>query len=279
MFFYGNHDEETAVDGLQQWFEENPKLPNKIDRNLLWRFYKRSSKDVEETKKLVETFYSLRLKNPRLFINRDPCDVDTENMYKYLHIVPLSRLTPENYHVTCVQFHKLDSKLIHFTEDIKTFIMIQDCHFMEPDVKLDKTAAILSDGEVVIMDMRGVTMKQVTTLIISTMSVFVKYINQAYPNRLRAVHMINCPSYLDKVLAFLKPFMNRELYDMMKCHTKGLESLYECIPKDMLPEEYGGNAGGMAELSLAYRDYVVKMRPLLMDPDYWTVQTSSEGQC
>lgn len=93
--------------------------------------------------------------------------------------------------------------------------MIQDCHFMEPDVKLDKTAAILSDGEVVIMDMRGVTMKQVTTLIISTMSVFVKYINQAYPNRLRAVHMINCPSYLDKVLAFLKPFMNKELYDMV----------------------------------------------------------------
>ncbi|XP_061399022.1 alpha-tocopherol transfer protein-like, partial [Musca vetustissima] len=243
-------------------------------RTLLWRLYQRSSKDIEETKKLLELYYTLRLKNPKIFIKRDPSDVDTDNMYKYLHIAPLSQLTPESYHITCIHFHNLDTKMIHFTEDIKTYVMIGDCHFLQPDVILENNNGQLSKGEIIIIDMEGITMKHVAALSMGTLSVFFKYLYQAYPNRMQAVHMINCPSYINKILGFLRPFMSKELYEMIKCHTNGLESLYESLPREILPKEYGGNAGTMAELSSEFRKKVFEMKSLLMDPEYWTVQKS-----
>ncbi|XP_073831497.1 alpha-tocopherol transfer protein-like [Musca autumnalis] len=195
-------------------------------------------------------------------------------MYKYLHIVPLGQLTPENYHITCIQFYNLDTKLIHFTEDIKTYVMIADCHFVQPNVIVDNNNAKLSQGEIIIVDMQGVTMKHVTAFTISTMNVLFKYLYQAYPDRMQAIHLINCPSYINKIVAFLKPFMSKALYEMIKCHTQGLDSLYETIPRDILPKEFGGNAGELAELSLQFRNKVSEMRAQLMDPEYWTVQKS-----
>lgn len=36
------------------------------------------------------------------------------------------------------------------------------------------------------------------------------------PIRLRDVHIINAPSWIDKALAFFKPFLKKELYDMVR---------------------------------------------------------------
>lgn len=44
-------------------------------------------------------------------------------------------------------------------------------------------------------------------------------------------------------MTLIRPFVKKELYDVMHFHTDGFESLYEHVPKDILPLEYGGDAG------------------------------------
>ncbi|XP_061399015.1 alpha-tocopherol transfer protein-like [Musca vetustissima] len=267
----GDEEQEQAIDLLQKWFEDNPKLPNKIDRILLTRFYYCMYKNVEETKNLLEINYTIRNDYPHIFIDRDPTDEDTTNTFAYADMVPLPGLTPENYRITFLRLCDPDPKMMHHTEDTKAFLMITDCRFARPDV-VDGDMALLSEGEVQIFDMNGYTMKHVTRLSIRTLRTYLKFLQQAFPVRIKAMHMINCPSYLDKMLRVVKPFINKEVFEMIHFHTTGIETLYEHVPKDMLPDEYGGKAGKLSDLKDEFTKTLLENRDYLMDPNQWRIE-------
>uniref|UniRef100_A0A1I8NP19 CRAL-TRIO domain-containing protein n=1 Tax=Stomoxys calcitrans TaxID=35570 RepID=A0A1I8NP19_STOCA len=269
MYIYGDVEEEKAVDALQQWFEDNKKLPKKIDRTMLWRLYQRASKDIEKTKKLIEVNYTLRLKNPQIFANRDPTDNDTNNTHEIAHIIPLRELTPSNAHVTVLHFYNPEPQLVHFTEDIKTFTMVNDCRFCLPDVIVEDEKAKISDGAMLVIDMEGVSLKFIMRFTFFTMNTLFKYLYLAYPDAMKAVHLINCPPFINKILALVKPFMSKELFAMITCHIDGLDSLYEHIPRDMLPNEYGGKAGKLADLAEENKKLLLEKRDFLTDMSYW----------
>ena len=46
----------------------------------------------------------------------------------------------------------------------------------------------------------------------------------------------------------------------MHFHTDGLESLYDHVPRDMLPSEYGGKAGSLSEIKIKWRNVLQKKR-------------------
>lgn len=48
---------------------------------------------------------------------------------------------------------------------------------------------------------------------------------------------------MDKILAMMRPFMTKELMNVMYTHKTLDTFLDECIPKSLMPEEYGGSAG------------------------------------
>lgn len=52
---------------------------------------------------------------------------------------------------------------------------------------------------------------------------------------------------MDKVLALIKPFMKKDLLDVLYLHSS-VETFTEFVPLAMLPNECGGKAGGLQEL-------------------------------
>lgn len=48
---------------------------------------------------------------------------------------------------------------------------------------------------------------------------------------------------MDKILAMMRPFMSKELMNVMYTHKTLDTFLDKCIPTEMMPEEYGGSAG------------------------------------
>ncbi|XP_013113301.1 alpha-tocopherol transfer protein [Stomoxys calcitrans] len=267
----GDRSHEEIIDHLQNWFEDNKKLPNKIDRIVLTRFYYCMYKDVEETKKLLEINYTMRNKNPELFIERDPTDEDTRNTYEFTYMVPLPGLTPKNYRVTFIRFKNTDPKLMHFSQDAKTLLMINDCRFCLPDAVVNNVP-VVAEGDVLVMDMDGYKMQHVTGISLKTLRTFLKFLDQAYSVRIKGLHLINCPSYLNKILAVVKPFISKEVYEMMHFHVNGVESLYEHVPREILPEECGGYAGKVEDLCDEFHKTLVQKRDYLMDPKYWKIQ-------
>lgn len=58
--------------------------------------------------------------------------------------------------------------------------------------------------------------------------------------RLKEFHFINASNFIDTLMSMVKPFMKKEMLDILKIHPVGSDSLEEYIPKAALPKEAGG---------------------------------------
>lgn len=67
------------------------------------------------------------------------------------------------------------------------------------------------NGEVPVFDMAGFTMRHLTCVVLSVLRIYMKYTQEAHPVRLRQIHVINVASYVDKIMALVRPFMRKEV--------------------------------------------------------------------
>ncbi|XP_068141348.1 alpha-tocopherol transfer protein-like isoform X2 [Drosophila tropicalis] len=230
--------------------------------------------NLEDTKKLIEVNYALRQKHPHLFIHRDPLDADSRRTFDYADILPLPGLTPEKYKVSLYRFRDFEPSKMHHTEDTRAFFMVADCRFITVDDPANDE--VLSEGEVQIFDMKGTTMRHISRLTISTLRAYVKFLQLAFPVRLRAIHMVNCPTYLDRIISVVKPFISDEVYKLIRFHTTNIETLYDSVPREMLPEEYGGTAGSLEKLREQTQKILLDKRDYLMNPKHWVVEKTEK---
>jgi hypothetical protein len=49
---------------------------------------------------------------------------------------------------------------------------------------------------------------------------------------------------MDRMMSMMKPFMKKEVIETIKFHTS-LETLYDTLPRDILPNEFGGTLGNI----------------------------------
>ncbi|XP_005188110.1 alpha-tocopherol transfer protein [Musca domestica] len=280
---------------LKTWFRENPNLPEEIDPTLLKRFFKCMNGDLEETKKLVEHNYLLRNKTPQIFIDRNPDDEATKKSFFDVEMVPLPGLTPENYKVLCFRMVNKDPKTQNSIEESKAFFMMTDTRFTFDDVTdkfldvapnsattdddkdcIDDDMSSLSNGEIHIVDIANYTLRHIANMSLMVMRAYMNFLQEAYPVRLKAMHIINCPTHVNRMVTITKPFIREEVFNMTHFHTKGLDSLFEHVPRDILPLDYGGNARSLADISADWWKIIQSKKTYLMDPRHWKVNKTEE---
>ncbi|BFG02910.1 alpha-tocopherol transfer protein-like [Drosophila madeirensis] len=271
---------------LLAWFESNPNLPEKIEPIVMLRFLKCVQYDVEKTKPLVELNYSMRNKHAHLFIDRNMEDETTAKGLRVSDLLILPGLTPEGNKLLFFRMADLDPNTRNSVEETKIFFMMSDARFTMPDVEPKVGESELSelddsdiaDGDVQIVDIEGYTLRHLAYISIFVLRIYMKFLQEAYPSRLRAMHVINCPSYLDRLISMMSPFLREEVRNMIHYHTEGIESLYRQVPKDMLPEEYGGKAGTIAELKARGIQSIKEKSGYLRDERYWKVTSLSKSR-
>ncbi|XP_037726829.1 alpha-tocopherol transfer protein-like [Drosophila subpulchrella] len=271
---------------LVAWFEGNPNLPEKIEPIVMLRFLKCMAFDVERTKSLVELNYSMRNKHPHLFMDRNMEDEMTAKGLRVSDLLILPGITPQGNKLLFFRMADLDPHTRNSVEETKIFFMMSDARFTMPDVErgtesgkdyvLDE--ADIAKGDVQIVDIEGYTIRHLAYVSIFVLRIYMKFLQEAYPSRLQAMHVINCPSYLDRLISMMSPFLREEVRNMIKYHTEGLESLYKEVPRDMLPEEYGGKAGSIAELKARGVQSIKDKTAYLSDERYWKVASQSKSR-
>jgi hypothetical protein len=128
----------------------------------------------------------------------------------------------------------------------------------------------LESGEIIIFDMRNLTFKHLTRVVISTLRMFFKYLQDAHPVRIVQLHVINCTPVLNKAMLLIKPFMYTKLYNALKFHNAGsYDSLYEAIPREILPSDFGGDAQSMAEMKKYWMGVLDDHKDFVMNDDYF----------
>jgi hypothetical protein len=104
------------------------------------------------------------------------------------------------------------------------------------------------EGVAVVFDMTGVTLGHVARLNLMAIKKFLNYLQDGINLRLKEFHWVNTVPFLDKIMMMIKPFMKKELIDILHFHT-GMETLYPFVPQNVLTSEYGGQAGDSKELN------------------------------
>jgi len=112
-------------------------------------------------------------------------------------------------------------------EETKIFFMMSDARFTMPDVErgtesgkdyvLDE--ADIAQGDVQIVDIEGYTIRHLAYVSIFVLRIYMKFLQEAYPSRLQAMHVINCPSYLDRLISMMSPFLREEVRNMVTENT------------------------------------------------------------
>lgn len=290
------------LDELELWFKENPKLPAEIDRILLRRFLKCMYNDVEETKRVIELNFSIRNKNPHIFLHRDPDEEAVKAIRDVVEMIPLPGLTPEGYKLLLFKLSDNDPKKMNSIIECKAFFMLADCRYSELDVEEPQTQQtekpindsqaeetsdieteslqdeFISNGEIQICDIGDYTLSHMARISFTALRMYMNFLQEAYPVRLRAMHIINCPPFLNKMVSIVKPFIHEDVYKMIHFHTEGMDSLYEKVPRHMLPDEYGGNAGDIKDIKKIWTDKLKVKRDYLMDVRQWKMDPAQNSR-
>jgi hypothetical protein len=94
---------------------------------------------------------------------------------------------------------------------------------------------------------------------------------EAAPYKIAQNHYLNCSPVLTKLIGIIRPFIKRELFEVMHFHTSGYESLYEFIPKDVLPNEYGGHGGSIDKFYQQNLENIKSQKDYLDNDDNWKI--------
>lgn len=97
-------------------------------------------------------------------------------------------------------------------------------------------------GDVYILDAEVATPTHFAKFTPSLVKKFLICVQEAYPAKLKQVHVVNVSPFVDTIHNFVKPFLKEKIRDRIFMHSD-LKTLYEYIPKEILPAEYGGDAG------------------------------------
>ncbi|CAG4933755.1 unnamed protein product [Colias eurytheme] len=58
--------------------------------------------------------------------------------------------------------------------------------------------------------------------------------------KLKEVHFLNAPFFMDKLMMLLKPFMKKALLDIIRIHQRDTNTLEKFVEKSSLPKDDGG---------------------------------------
>ncbi|KAI4454616.1 alpha-tocopherol transfer protein-related [Holotrichia oblita] len=225
------------VNLLKDWIEKQPHLP-KISEFQIILFLHSCYYRIEPTKTCIESFYTAKSHCPDFFTNRDPVKYENEIFQTFL-IAPLQKKTRAGYQIIFCKFINTDVNKFVFSNAIKTLDMVTVLMLHQLGT---------APGYVILGDLSGISFGHITKLTPTQLSKFFFYLQEALPIRLKGFLLINIPSFIDKLMALIKPFMKNDLLNCLELYNNNFDGLYKTIPKDCLPNEYGGEAGTIDEL-------------------------------
>lgn len=172
---------------------------------------------------------------------------------------PLPKLLDDQYHITVISLINYDASQFDYLQIVKMAVMMFDARFTAYDEPANGT---ISSGECFIIDSKGTSFRHFLNVVknLSTVRIYMKYIQEAVPFNIKKVHFLNCSYIFDKMFALIKPLLNKDLLEVIHFHTQGVESLYEHVPKSILPIELGGDIGSMTEIYRKFQEFVVSKR-------------------
>ncbi|XP_011705665.1 PREDICTED: alpha-tocopherol transfer protein-like, partial [Wasmannia auropunctata] len=152
---------------------------------------------------------------------------------------PLEETTKDGYKLIYGTYLDTDPSLYDINDTTKYYLMMCDMYFL-----MDGT----TNGYIIFFDASNLSFGHITRMNPFAFKKYLYYIQEAAPLRIKEIHVINAPTVIELAMNMIKPFMKKELLDVMHFYSS-LENVSKYISVDKLPNESGGKAGPIRELA------------------------------
>ncbi|CAH0713573.1 unnamed protein product, partial [Brenthis ino] len=237
---------------IKDWLRKEPHLPDEWEDRPLITFLRGSSFSLEKCKRKLDMYFTMRAACPEFFTNRDATSPALrEVLNSKLQGPTLPGVTPNGRRVTICRGidPALDSQQI--TEILKSALMIGDIRLGE---EVEGVA-----GDIYVLDGAVLGPSLLAKLSPSTIKKFMICVQEAYPVKLKEVHVVNTTPIVERLVNFVKPFLKDKIRKRIFIH-KDVKDIYNYIPREMLPKEYGGDCGTMDELQEKWTQKLIEYR-------------------
>lgn len=229
---------EQNINILKTWLTFQPHLPQSIDENILRSFLRGCKHNVERAKKKIDSYYAGRGAVPELFTDRDPYSKEIQTGSHVLNAFLLPRLTPSGCRVTVHRFNSFDPDKLNVQCIFKYLLMMADVRLIE------ETAIV---GDIYLFDLQDIMLMHCAKLATPLLKKTLVLAQEAYPQRLKEIHVFNAPPFVDWILNVFKALMKEKMRNRFYVH-HGHETLHQYVPREILPAEYGGKEKSCREL-------------------------------
>ncbi|XP_043467223.1 alpha-tocopherol transfer protein-like isoform X1 [Leptopilina heterotoma] len=229
---------------IKEWLAKQPHLPKNMDDKRLENFLFGCKNSIERCKLILERYYSARTALPEFFANRDPLAKEIQECCKSVQYFLLPSLTREGHRVTILRLNNKALEKFSLQAITRRILMVMDLRLMEE--------ASLSN--IMVLDLEGFSAGHFAKCS-PTQSIVRRAmlaIQDSMPFRLHRVHYLHAPTFIESVLNIFYPLLKEKLIQKFRIHTGGGEDLYPYVEQEILPNEWGGNAGTFEELNDAW---------------------------
>ena len=180
--------------------------------------------------------------------------------------IPLRKNTKDNNKVTLFRLTTSDASKFSYKDVSRMILATLDCRLVQCDENE------LINGEITLVDVSNFSFKHFTNIIsnFGCVRAYLNYTQEAAPTKIAETHFVNCPSIINNLMSYLKPILKKEVRDTLMFHSS-LESLYEYVPRDILPEDLGGTAKKLSQFHLDVKEMLEKHRDYLLNEDNWKI--------
>ncbi|KAK4878819.1 hypothetical protein RN001_011325 [Aquatica leii] len=228
--------QEESIENIKKWCATQA-IPQPTDE-LIALFLLSCNRDEERTKTTVIAYYRIKNKAVEIFNNRSVNLPEVQEVLQIGYFCVMPRRTVDGCAIVCIKAkpNTNDDKHWSIRPLLKVICMMLDAAIYEYPPKYF----------LIIFDVKHLTLKHLSRIKPKVIKIFLEYLQEGFPSKLKAIHVINMVSILNKTIKLLKPFIKKDVWEMTKFHSKKMDwgKFYrECVGTDNLPEEYGGSLG------------------------------------
>ncbi|CAH1956521.1 unnamed protein product [Acanthoscelides obtectus] len=185
------------------------------------------------------------------------------NNYSNRTVAILPKLTPDLCRTTCVRIDDPQGQA-------------PDGLFYEVIPILHTELRIVTEdyfvSNIIVIDLEGFGLKNVIKYT-PTVNNMLVHLMISINLRLKGLHFINAPPIMDKVMFLVRSCLPTKFLDKVHVH-KNADTLYKFVPKECLPENYGGQLPSLEQLhedwciaSESQEEFFKKLQTVKCDKD------------
>lgn len=237
---------------IRDWLSKQPHLPaDDVDDTLIERLLVRCKNSVVVAQRRLDDIYAVRSDLPEFYTGRDPLGPEMVRFLGAVGLCVMPRLTADLNRVSLIRLRDPDLDKFSVDSLIKASFMGQDIITREPPTL----------GDMVVFDASGYTLAHAAGASPTLIRKAIAHVKRTYPARVTGIHVLFPPVFADRIVNIVKSFLPDKIASRIHTHNT-LESLWEHVPRDVLPKDYGGQERHSDELCdlwvkklLSYREY------------------------